>query len=81
MKEELFQNIIKLLKAGYEIHLTDNSIDVVEVYKSRSREKWHEIKVKSSFGSFGYWGDGAIQIISNNFKDYIEELLPTEKKI
>ncbi len=69
------KNIIALLQAGYEIRLRKRSIQVIEVYKSQSRMKWHEKEVAGSIGSYDYWTDGALRILVDNLQKYREELL------
>lgn len=68
-------NIIALLQAGYEVRLSKKSIQIIEIYKSESREKWTEKEVGGSFGSFDYWSEGAIHIIASNIEKYKNDLL------
>lgn len=81
MKEKILENMIKLMQAGYEIRMGDNWFEVIEIYKSKSREKWHEIKVRESCGSFGYWTDGALRIMADKLSEAVRELIEvkTEK--
>jgi len=75
MKENIMENIIALLQAGYEIRLQKQSVQVIETYKSQSREKWHEKEVAGSFGTFDYWTDGALRIVADKLQKYRQELL------
>ncbi len=75
MKQEIFENMIKLMQAGYQIHMGKNWFEVIEVYKSESREKWHEIKVKDSVGSFDYWTDGSLRIMAEKLRAAVKELI------
>lgn len=78
MRDQVFKDIIELLDAGYEVHMSSNSFKVIEVYKSKSREKWHEIAVDESYGTFNYWSDGAIRIMADKLSKLKKELsVPT----
>lgn len=79
MKDHIFLNLIKIMQAGYEIRMTNNSFTIIEIYKSQSREKWHEIKVFDSFGSFEYWTDNTLHIIDNKLSEFVKELCDEKK--
>ena len=80
MKESIINNIISLLKAGYEITLRNKSIKIVEISKSISRDKYYEHTLLDNWGTFSYWEDGALHITAKEIRDKTNELLIKENK-
>lgn len=74
-KNEVFDCIGDLLGAGYEIKLSETSIELIEPYKSEVADRWEEKSVASSIG-LEYFTDGCLHITSNTLKSWTRNYLP-----
>ncbi len=80
-KEEIAKIIFALLGAGFEVRLARNLIEIKEVFKSKSRDKWDVQQVSFSFGSHGYFDEkgNVLNITLNRLKEEAKLLLENKE--
>lgn len=78
LKEQIIDCLKSITDEGYEIHLTERSIAIIEVFKSQSRDKYIE---KEAFASIGLekLANGTLRITLSDLKKWQQELTPPKE--
>jgi len=74
MEKELIICIREILDKGYEIKLTKNSIQIVETFKSESREEYFSKNAFECFGSLKYFDKNTMHITLSKLREKNKDL-------
>lgn len=75
----IMESIIWLVQRGYEVKITNSSISVVEIYKSKSRYKYIEKEIYGVFGG-SQWEDGCLRLTQDRFTEWITKLMQVDEE-